>query len=173
VRANDEEARRVSGKPVAVVLAVIFIGVALVKWWPSDTRAVRRQLDAIADVLSVPPAESDLSRAARIADLRSYLSPDVHVHLTGQDITSRDTVMALAERWSPPPGGMFLEFLDEKIAFPGDGVARVELTARMSRKNPDTGDTDVDDRPTSVDLARRDGDWVVTSVESLARPGVQ
>src|SRR4051812_34001128 len=89
-----------SGKPVAIVLAVLLIGAALIKWWPSDTREIRRQLDALADVLSVPPTESDISRVARLADLRSYFAEDVHIHLTELEIASRGELVALAERWT-------------------------------------------------------------------------
>lgn len=169
----DSEERWVSGKPVAMALAIVLVGAALIKWWPSDTRAIRRQLDALADVLSVPPVESDVSRLARLADLRSYFTPDVHIRLTEQDIPSRDALVALAERWTAPPGGVFVEFQDEKMAFPGDGTAHVDLTARISRKDAGTGDTDVDDRPASFDFIKQDGDWVITSAESLASPGAR
>jgi hypothetical protein len=160
-----------SGKPIAIVLAVLFIGAALIKWWPSDTRAIRRQLDALADIISVPPAESDVSRVARLADLRSYFTPGVRIHLTEMEIASRDELVALASRWTAPPGGAFVEFQDERMTLPGDNTARVEATAKISRKDPATGDVDEDERPATFDLAKIDGDWVITGVESqAARP---
>jgi hypothetical protein len=169
---TDEE-RWVSGKPVAVALAVILVGAALIKWWPSETRAIRRQLDAVADVISVPPVESDMSRLARLADLRSYFTPDVHIRLSGLDIPSRDALVALAERWTAPAGGVFVEFRDEKVAIPGDGTAHVDLTARISRKDQVTGDTDVEDRPASFNFVKQNGDWLITNAESLASPAAR
>lgn len=169
---SDEE-KWVSGKPIAVVLAVLFVGAALIKWWPSDTRAIRRQLDAVADVVSVPPTESDLSRAARLSDLRSYFAPDAHIHLTEVDIPNREALLAFAERWTPPAGGMFVEFMDEKIAIANNDTGHVELTARVSKTDPANGESDVDDRPVSLELVKVDGDWVIKSVVSLASPAAQ
>ena len=170
---SDDEEKWVSGKPIAVALAVLFVGAALIKWWPSDTRAIRRQLDAVADVVSVPPAEADASRAARLADLRSYFTPDAHIRLTEIDIPNRDALVALAERWTVPAGGVFVEFTDEKITVGDDDTGRVELTARVSTKDPSTGNTDVDDRPVSFDLVKANGDWLITGVVSVASPGAQ
>jgi hypothetical protein len=162
--------REVSGKPIAILLFVIFIGVALVKWWPNDTRDIRRQLDALADVLSVPPTESDVSRLARLSDLRSYFTPEAHIRLTEVDIPSRDALVALAQRWTAPPGGVYVEFSDEKMTWPAANQAHVELTASLSRRDPTTGETDKEDRPASFDFAKRDGDWLITAAESLESP---
>lgn len=169
---SDEE-KWVSGKPIAVVLAVLFLGAALIKWWPSDARAIRRQLDAVADVVSVPPTESDLSRAARLSDLRSYFTPDVHIRLTEVDIPNRDALLAFAERWTTPAGGMFVEFMDEKITIADNDTGHVELTARVSKKDPANGESDADDRPVSFEFVKVDGDWVIKSVVSLVSPGAQ
>lgn len=165
---TDDEQGRVSGKPVAIAIAAVLIVAALVKWWPSDVRAVRRQFDALADVLSVPPVESDVSRMARLADLQSYFADAVQIRLTEQHIPNRDALMALAESWTPPPGGVFVEFVDENISIPGDNTAHVTLTAKISRKNQSTGETDVEERPAEFDLAKRHGDWVITAAESPA-----
>lgn len=167
----DEE-KWVSGKPVAAVIAVLLIVAALVKWWPSDKRDVQHVLDAVADVLSVPPTEADVSRAARLADLRSYFADTVLIRLPEAHIPNRDAMMAIAEQYSPPPGGVFVEFQDVNISAPGDNTAHVRLTARISRKTGDN-DTTSEDRPASLDLAKRDGNWLITNVESTASPGVQ
>jgi SnoaL-like domain len=165
---DDDSTPLRSGKPVAVALAVILIGAALIKWWPSDTRAIRRQLDALADVLSVPPAESDISRAARLADLQSYFTPDVRLHFTERDIANRDELQALAAGWTPPPGGVFVEFANEAIALPGNNTAHVDATARISVRDQATTDTNVSERPTTFDLVNVDGDWIIAAVESRA-----
>ncbi|HEX4346597.1 MAG TPA: hypothetical protein VHZ73_03450 [Vicinamibacterales bacterium] len=169
----SEEDKWVSGKPIAVVLAVLFIGAGLIKWWPSDTRALRRQLDAVADVVSMPPTESDISRAARLADLRSYFAPDVHIRLTEVDIPNRDALLAVVQRLTVPSSGVYVEFLDEKFTIPGDDTGHVELTARVSKKDPSSGDTDVDDRPVSFDFVKVNGDWVIKDVVSLVSPAAQ
>jgi hypothetical protein len=160
----------VSGKPIALVLGALLIGAALFKWWPSDERAVRRQLDAVADTLTMPPDDSDLSRVARLAELRGYLAPDVRAHFADRDLTSRDALLALVEGWRLPPGGVFVEFDDEKLTLPGDDTADVHLTAKITARDAQTGEPAADAHDAEVRLAKREGDWVITSVESLETP---
>ena len=156
----------VSGKPIAVALAVVLIGAALFKWWPSDERDVRRQLDALADAVTVPSTDTDASRLTRLVELRSYFAPDAHVRLGAEDFASRDALMAVVERLTPPPGGVYVEFADEKIAFPGDGTAHVTLTAKVTSRATATSDPTTDERDATIGLAKRAGDWVITSVEA-------
>jgi hypothetical protein len=165
VTGNDGDGY-VSGKPIAIALAVVLIGAALFKWWPSDSRDVRRQLDALADAMTVPSTDSDSSRVARLIELRSYFAPDAHVRLGSEDLASRDALMALVERWTPPPGGVYVEFADEKIAIQDGGTARATLTARVTSRATVTSDPTTDEHGTTIGLAKRDGDWVITSVEA-------
>ena len=161
---GDDTAPFVSGKPVAFVLALVLVGAAVFKWWPSDDRAVRRQLDALADVISVPSSDTDLSRQTRLNDLRSYFAEDAHLRLGRLDVSSRDALVSLAEAWTPPEGGLFVEFVDEAVTLPGDGTARVALTAKLTTRDNANGGTTIDSRPTEIDLEKRNGDWVITGV---------
>jgi hypothetical protein len=170
---EDYSGRSFSGKPVVIVIATLLIVAALVKWWPSDERDVQHVLDALADVVSVPPSESDVSRTARMTDFGSYFSESVQIRLTEQHIPNRDALMAIAASWTAPPGGVFVEFADPKISAPGDNTAHVIATARISRKNAATGETDVEERPAVFDLAKRQGNWLITNVESEVSQGVQ
>jgi hypothetical protein len=174
-RTVGDEGRTFSGKPVAIVIGALLIIAALIKWWPSDERDIRHQLDALADILSVPPVESDLSRTARLADLRSYFSDSVQVRLPEQHIPNRDALMAIAESYHPPPGGIFIEFVNENISLPGDNTAHVIVTTHISRRNASNGETDVEERQAALDLAKRRGDWLITNVEQQepASPAVQ
>jgi hypothetical protein len=167
---SHETDGRVSGKPVALVLGALLVGAALFKWWPSDGRAVRQQLDAVADTLTIPSTDTDLSRVARLAEFRGYFAPDVRVHFASQDLVSRDALLALVEGWSPPPGGVFVELADETLTLPGDDTADVHLTAKITARDARTGEPAVEVHDTEVRLAKRDGDWVITSVESPERP---
>ena len=158
----------VSGKPIALGLAVVLVGAALFKWWPSDVRDVRRQLDALADAITVPSTDNDAARVARLIELRGYFAPDAHIRLGAEELPSRDALMALVQEWAPPPGGVYVEFADEKIAVPGDGSAHVTLTARVTSRATVTSEPTTDESDTTVDLAKRDGDWLITSV--VAQP---
>jgi len=156
--------RLVSGKPIALILALLLIGAGLFKWWPSDERAIRRQLDAVADTVTVPSTDTALSKITRLAELKNYFSPDAHVHLGSFDLASRDAVMAAAEQWSPQPGGVYVAFTDEIIEVTGDD-AQISLSLKVSSLDPASGERTVDEREANVRMARQNGDWLITSVE--------
>jgi hypothetical protein len=166
VTTNKTNDGYVSGKPIAIALAVVLIGAALFKWWPIDEREVRRQLDALADAITVPSTDTDASRLTRLVELRSYFAPDAHVRVGTQDLASRDELMAVIEQWKPPPGGVYVEFADQKIALPGDDTARVTLTAKVTSRATAASDPTTDEQDAKIDLAKRNGDWLITSVEA-------
>lgn len=153
-----------SGKPIALGLAILLMGAGIYKWWPSDERAIRRQCDALADVLTVPSTETELARTTRLAELRNYFAPDVRIHIGSQDVVSRDMLFALAAQWTPPPGGLFVEFVDLTINV-ADDAAQVSLTAKVSSRDARTGEQIVDARGANVGMAKQNGDWVITSVD--------
>jgi hypothetical protein len=165
--ADHDAERRVSGKPIALVLAAVLVGAALFKWWPSEDRAIRRQLDALADTLTVPSTDSELALAARLGELRTHFSPDVRVRLGGQTVASRDALLALAARWKPSPGGVFVAFTDTIVELGGDGAADVYSTARVSERDARSGQPVVEEHETRIGFAKREGRWVITSVEPL------
>jgi hypothetical protein len=164
--ALNEEERFVSGKPVALILATVLIGAALFKWWPSDERDVRRQLDALADALTVPSTDTDAAKVARIVEFRSYFAPEAHVRVGTADLPDRDALVAAVEHWTTPPGGVFVEFVSEKLTFPGDNTAQVSLIAKVTARSAAADEPTVDERNATIALAKRDGDWVITKVES-------
>ena len=68
---------------VAVVLAVL-AGYFTYQWWFNPRRVITRRLGELAATLSVPVDNpGDVDRLARIARLRNYFAPDVHVTLGG------------------------------------------------------------------------------------------
>ena len=154
-----------SGTPIALILAILLIGAGVYKWWPSDERAIRRQLDALADVLTVPSTDTDLARITRLAELRNYFAPDVRIHFGNQDVISRDVLLALVQRWAPPQGGIFVEFVDVAVNVDDNDTARISLTAKASSPDVRTGEQTVDVREANVGMAKQNGDWVITSVE--------
>jgi hypothetical protein len=152
----------VSGKPIALVLAVVLVAAATYKWWPSDERAIKRQLDAVADVLTVPSTDTDASRAARLAELPTYFAPDVRVQIGDLRVASREDLMAQANTWQTPPGGVFVEFANVKIQNVTADSAQVSLLLKTTRPGPDaslppeTASYDV-----TVLMSKRDGDWLL------------
>ena len=153
----------VSGKPIALVLGVLLIGAGLFKWWPSDERAIRRQLDAVADTLTVPSTDTALSKITRLGELKNYLTPDARIDLGSFVAASRDAVMAAAEQWTPPPGGIFVAFSNDEIALNGN-EGSVRLTLKATRPDPATGEPVDLLRDLRVQMTKQNGDWLIRSV---------
>jgi hypothetical protein len=157
----------------AVLLGMLSMGI-LYRYWPSDERAVRRHLVHLAEVLSPSAAESEVAHITRLAALREYFAPDVRIAFGGQEITSRDALIGLLSRWTPPPGGFSVEFVDETVTLAGDRTtAQISLTAKLASKNVRTGESTVDAREVALAMAKVNRDWVITSAEmraTLERP---
>jgi hypothetical protein len=154
--------------------------VALAACVPSEEREIRNQLSGIAETLSVPAKDGDLGRLARIASLRNALAPDVQVS-TGvsprpgaqipPEISGRDSVLALVGRWSPPPGGVTVEFVDVNVTLDASRTgAQVYCTVKAASGSDEK--PVVDARELTIGFSRIDGEWLITSVrpeETLSR----
>jgi hypothetical protein len=158
---------------IAVVLLIALV--ASYYWWTKDDRAIRNQLQSIADALTVPPGEGDLGRITRVAMLRKALAPEIRVSVappqdaapnvsqpTGSDISGRDSVLAIVSRWNPPPGGVEVAFEQLAIAIDGS-AARVGGVARIASRANASGEPAVDSLDLLVELEKVDGVWLVIS----------
>ena len=146
----------------------------------SEEGAIKEQIETIAETLSAPANEGDLSRLARIAALRKVFAPDVRVSLGGAaapgaqaapEVVGRDAMLGLVGRWAPPSGGVQVEFVDVQVT-----LDESRTTAQVYGTAKATSGTDdrpvVDARELTVGFAKIDGDWVITSVrpeETLKR----
>jgi hypothetical protein len=163
---TDEE-RSYSGTVVALVLVGIMLAAIAYRYWPSDEREIRRHISNLAEVLSAPSTENEVARLTRAAALREYFAPDVRVHFGAEQLTSRDALIALVNRWVPPPGGVVVEFTDVTISLADDHQsADVRLTAKMESTNVHSGESTIDTRDAALTISDEDCDWVITSVES-------
>jgi hypothetical protein len=171
---------------VAVVLVVVVSAVLVYRWWASDERAIRRQMTAIAEALTVRPEEGSLGAVTRVATLRNALAPDIRLSAgpppsaagqgtstrTPPEVVGRDAVLGLVGRWLPPPGGVTVEFVDRQVIVDQGGVsAEVYCTATIEAAGA-SGQPTVDARELIVGFQKLDGDWLISSVrveETLMR----
>jgi hypothetical protein len=160
--------RLVGAAALAAAVAVLYVR------WPTEERAIVRRLDTLATALSAPAADNGLGLVARVAELRGYFAPDVRVRVGSHEVASREALVAMVGRWTPPPGGAVVEFVDAEVTLAADRrTAAVSLTATVSTRDARTGETVVDAREARAKLAKQDGKWVLTAVESaetLERP---
>jgi hypothetical protein len=153
---------------------------ALAACAPGEERAIRNQLSDIAETLSVPANDGDLGRLSRIASLRKALAPDVQV-TTGvsarsgaplpSEISGRDGVLAFVGRWSPPPAGVTVEFVDVQVTLDDSRMnAQVYCTVQVMSGTAEK--PVVDARELTIGFSRIDGEWLMTSIrpeETLSR----
>jgi SnoaL-like domain len=156
-------------KYVAVVFAVLATYGAY-EWWFNPVRAVQRRLGTIAATLSTPPSETDFARAARLARLRPLLAEDIRVRIApdAPEITSRGALLAALATLRPDATGWDVQFVDTKVTLEDDDSAHAHMTVEVTSRDARTGEPTVDARSADVEIARRSGEWVVTSAESRA-----
>jgi hypothetical protein len=157
---------------VAAVFAAL-IGYFGYQWWFNPSRAVKRRLGEVAARLSVPETETDIARIARLAQLRRYLADDLRIRAGAEQITSRDTAVALAGSWKPQPGGGDVHFADVQVFIESETAAHAYLAVELTSLDRESGHATVDARDASVSLAKKDGEWVITAAESKQPPGVR
>jgi hypothetical protein len=125
----------------------------------------------VAASLSSPANETQVARAARLAQLRRSLAETIQLRGggSGPDLTSRDEALAVAAVWRPSERGWDVHFADLSITMESDGAARVYLAVEVTTPDPQ-GRPTVDALDASVALARREGQWVITEAEVKAPP---
>jgi hypothetical protein len=147
-----------------VLAGVLIVLVAAIGYvlWPNEPRIIRARLADVASILTVPAHEADLPRMERVAHLRDYLSPDVHIRYGSQEATTRDMVLGALVQWGRFPDGVKVEFVDVQVTLDParPDAASAYLTAKI------TGRDSVDAREADVRLMRVDGKWVVTGAET-------
>lgn len=151
---------------VAVVFAVL-TGYFGYQWWFNPSRVVKHRLGEIAAALSMPQNEGDVARVTRLAQLRRYLANDLRVRVgAAPEITSRDMAVAAVAAWRPPPGGGDVHFADVQVFIESAAAAHAYLSVELTSTDQQSGQAVIDARDASVGLAKREGEWVVTNVES-------
>ena len=157
---------------VAVVFAAL-LGYFGYQWWLNPSRAVKQRLGEVAAALSVPERETDIARIARLAQLRRYLAEDLHLIAGPQEITSRDTAVAMAAGWKPAPGSGDVHFADVQVFIESETAAHAYLAVELTNLDRESGHATVDARDASVSLGKRNGEWVITAAESKQQPDVR
>lgn len=158
---------------VVSLVSIVVIGLLVYLWWPSEERAIKRRLNELAEIVSLPETEPELGRVTRVAGVRGYLADDLRIQ-TGSQEVSRDAVLAVVGRFTPPPGGILVDFVDTQVTLaPDSTTADVYLTVKITTRDSRTGEPTLDAREATVGMAKRRGEWVVTSaatLETLRRP---
>src|SRR5438445_1562447 len=141
---------------VAAVFAVL-AGYFTYQWWFNPSRAVKKRLGEVAAALSIPSQEMEVGRIARVAQLRKYLAPDIRVRVGDppQEITPRDTVLALVTGFRPAADDFYVRFTDTQV-FVDAAAAHAYMTIEVITPDRQSGQPTIDSRSASVDLTKVD-----------------
>jgi hypothetical protein len=154
---------------VAAVLGLLVFYLGY-QWWFNPSRALKRQLGEIAAILSVPHDETEAARIVRLARLRRHLAGDIRVRGGAAELSSRDSVLAVLNAWKPPAGGIDVQFVDTQVFIDSATAARSYMSVETATPDPRGGQPRIDRQDTTVRLEKRNGQWVVTTVESKEPP---
>ena len=156
------ESRVSLGTVILSLVAAVVVAALVYVFWPNEERIIRARLMDIASILTVPANEADLPRMERVAHLRDYLAPDIHVRYGSQEAATRDVVLGALVQWGRIPDGVKVEFVDVQVTLDQSraNAASAYLTAKI------TGRDSVDAREADVRLTRSDGKWVVSGAET-------
>ena len=108
---------------------------------------------------------------ARLAQLRKYLAPDIRVRGDegSQPIASRDAAVAVVGSFRPATDSFDVRFTDTQV-FVDAETAHAYMTVEAVTPDPQSGQPTIDSRGASVDLARIDREWVITTAELKPAP---
>jgi len=148
-----------------IVIAFAIAGFVGYQWWTGESRVVKQRLDALAVLLS-PPPDGAHAMTERIADIRGFFAPDVHIAFDSERLESRDELETVLERWQPPKNGFSLSFADVVVHMVDRATAHVSLTAEVAGRNATASDPLLDVREGTLTLKKIDGEWVVSVVET-------
>ncbi|HJZ77159.1 MAG TPA: nuclear transport factor 2 family protein [Vicinamibacterales bacterium] len=155
---------------VAVVIAAL-VGYFSYQWWFNPARAIKLRLGQVAAALSVPAPDSDIAQLERLGQLRKLLASDVRVDIAGEQLmNSREAVLGVVGSVRPAPGGIDVQFVDTQVTVDSADQGRAYLTVRVTTPDRQTGERTIESREATVTLARRAGEWVVTSAALKAAP---
>jgi len=153
---------------VAIVFALLIFYLGY-QWWFNPSRALKRQMGEVAAVLSVPAGEPEMARIARLAQLRRHLADDIRIRAGSAEISPRDAILGAVSAWKPPAAGIDVQFVDTQVFIDSETTARAYMSVEVATPDPRGGQPTVDRQDTSVHLDKRDGRWVITTVESKNR----
>jgi hypothetical protein len=153
---------------IVVIAAASAAGYSVYRSWFDPVRAVTRRLEELAATLSVTGHDGDVTRVARLAQLRGFFAPEVRIRAGSPDrtITSREELLGVLSAWTPPPDSEFKVVDVHVTVAPDTTTANAYLTVEMIGRDNATGQRTIDAAEVAVMLAMRDGQWVMTSAEA-------
>lgn len=152
----------------AIVLAVLGVWLWLA-FFPSPERAIRHRLASLAKDASFGASQGYLVRLARAQALTGFFSTNVEVTINvpgreDQHFAGRDEILQAAAGARTAVESLDVKFPDVSIVVSADhesAVCDLTMVARVS------GQSDIMVQELKLSMARIDGQWQITRVETV------
>jgi len=150
-----------------VAVALLLVSVSCVR---GDEARIRRQLEDMAETVSIEGRETPMIRQARATRLGTYLTADVDVDLGApfSPVAGRDAVARAAAQVRVPAGGMTVEFDEVQVTVDGEARHAVASTRASVRAGTAVGGDLLETRELDLELSEIDGVWLIAQVRVVA-----
>jgi len=158
------------------IVRAILVGIlAALGYWlwtvffPNPEKLIRARIQEIAKLASFASNEGPLAKISNAQKLSSYVAENVEIHVEFQRrsdsvYTGRDEILKACVAARSMATALSVEFPDiEIVVHPGKQSATAEVTMRAQIH----GDRDYIIQELKIDLARIEGDWLITRAETV------
>lgn len=155
---------------VAVVLAggLAYVGYRVL--WPTEEDRLRAAMDALASTATTPDVEGDLPRLARVQRIREFLVEKLLVEVEGGPVLGGREALVGALAQASAVGPLHVRLTDVTVRLePGARTAAVTATVEVERRDPRSGQHDVDAREVEMTWIRPDSSWLLEAAK-VVRP---
>ncbi len=122
---------------VVGLLVVVLAAGAIVYLLPTEEKKVRRQFANLAKWLSKEPGESAITMAHHLQNIGTVFGETCELEIPSYSVTgqvTREEISGYAARGRAQFSKLSVEFLDLKVVFLEQGLARVNVTAKVTGK---------------------------------------
>lgn len=158
-----------------VLRSLLIAAIAILGFWlwtvffPNPEKAIRKQLDSLAQTASIKSDDGAIVRLAAAHKIPEYFSPDSRIILNipqfrSQTLEGREDISEAAALIQSRLKSVKIEFLDLNVTVGLEKkTAQVELTAKITFP----GDEDLTAMELKLLLKQIDGQWLITRVENV------
>lgn len=150
---------------VIVLLVVLAVGFIAFRFWPSDERAIRKQLALIEEAGSRDPAEKPVEFLMKSRQIAGLFNDPCELTVEAADyrgVFDRKQIMDRITLVRSSFNRVIVDLYDISIDFPEKQTAAVSLTLRL--RSESGSDTIADVHEVAATLRKIEGTWLVTSV---------
>lgn len=155
-------------KSIAIFVLLGIIGsLAIIYFFPSDEKKVKRQFALLAQWVSKDHDEKPLAMGQRVKKIGSVFAEKCNLQVSSHSISgtfSREEIIAFAARGRLNFSQFNIKFYDLTVTFPEERKAQVALTGRLNGK-AQSGETVDETRELICVLKKVENEWLFSEFE--------